>query len=199
MSPPEHAPGIDQTEKSGRLRFIYSDLGARLANDNRNSWQMVSLAPVLMTFLAGLLALSRDLSLSAKIWAALGCFFLFLTVLLATISVLVPRDLPRLRLKRFLLGQDGQKGWANNDEILKRPLAHSSVFHTRVFLRRGYSPEARRKYLEDVETDFDEDLVDYLFFLADLIEVKRRPRVLAMRCLFLGAVCIVGLLVMLMI
>ena len=167
-------------------------MAGRFVNDNNNSWQIVSLSALLLTLLGTLLVQNNPLELPVKIFAFLAGIFLGLAILAGFISLLSYRDLKLVPLKTMVLGCKGAHSYVKSlDLIMSAP---KSLFHNTDILRRGIELKARSDYLEEVGDRFDEDMVDYLFFLAYLIEIKKRPRALSLLFISLGGLFIAGLL-----
>lgn len=171
------------------LQFVYEDLAARLSNDTANSWQVIALSGLLLTILGALASqFSRSLE---KIVAGISGVFLFLAIGAGFLSIISFRAAARIPYKGLLLGKHGEHAYSQ----LKLLIAENrsvSIFHTSDFLARGVSTEARTKYLEDVRTRYQSDLVDYLFFLADLIEVRKRPRGFMLLCAAIGTASLIA-------
>lgn len=184
--------GKQDTKRVKELQLIYEDMAGRFVNDNNNSWQIVSLSAFLLTLLGTLLVQNNPLELPVKIFSILAGIFLGLAILAGFISLLSYRDIKLVPLKTIVLGCKGAHSYKTSwDLILSGP---KSLFHNTDIMMRGITLEARTAYLKEVGDRFEEDMVDYLFFLAYLIEIKKRPRALSLLFISLGGLSIAGLL-----
>lgn len=179
----EKATDTPEIKGDGRknLDIVYEDIVGRLIKDDENSWNIVTLSGVLLTLLGTLLVQTDSLEFPVRVFALLAGIFLLLAMLTGIISRIVFRDLKWvLPLKGIVLGTRGAAAYERNRCILISA-SDLSVFHTYDFFQRGVSHEARLDYLGEMkDTDkVDKDLVDYLFFLANMIEIKRHPRSLS--------------------
>jgi hypothetical protein len=197
----ENATDMPELKGDGRknLDIVYGDIVGRLIKDDENSWNIVTLSGVLLTLL-GTLLVQRD-SLEFPVWAfaLLAGIFLSLAMVTGIISRIVFRDIKSVPFKEIILGCRGADAYARNWEILKNASEASelSFFHTYDIFQRGVSPDAILAYLDEVKDDdkFDKSFVGYLFFLANIIEIKKRPRSLSFLFMLLAGVFIALLLI----
>lgn len=175
---------------------MYEDIVGRLIKDDENSWNIVTLSGVLLTLLGTLLVQTDSLELSVRVFALLAGIFLLMAMLTGIISRIVFRDLKWVPLKGTVLGSRGAVAYERNRCILISA-SELSVFHTYDFFQRGVSPKKRLKYLDEMKDNdkVDKDLVDYLFFLANMIEIKRHPRSLSFLFMLLAGFSIAFLLI----
>ena len=173
------------------LEMVYWDISGRLVNDNTNSWQIITLAGILLTVLGTLLVQDSPQGNLVKGFAFSAGIFLTLAMFAGFISLLVYRDLRRIPLfKRLILGKTGMEAFKQNEQLPDE----LSLFHTTDLLKRQKKPEACSVYLNDVRRRYDEDFVEYLFFLGNLIEIKKRSRSYALIFILLGGLSIAFLL-----
>lgn len=177
------------------LNTVYGDIVGRLVKDDENSWNIVTLSGVLLTLLGTLLVQTDSLELPVRAFALLAGIFLLLAMLTGIISRIVFRDLKWVPLKGFVLGSKGAVAYERNQCILISA-SEPSVFHTYDFFERGVSHKKRLEYLDEMKNNdkVDKDLVDYLFFLANMIEIKRHPRSLSFLFMLLAGLSIALLL-----
>jgi hypothetical protein len=181
------------------LDIVYGDIVGRLIKDDENSWNIVTLSGVLLTLLGTLLVKPDSLELPVRVFALFAGIFLLLAMLTGIISRIIFRDLKWVPLKGIVLGNRGAVAYERNWEILKNDSEASelSFFHTYDIFQRGVSPDALLAYLDEVKDDdkFDNSFVGYLFFLANIIEIKKRPRSLSFLFMLLAGVFITLLLI----
>lgn len=175
------------------LGLLLGDVSARLANDNENSWRIVSLSAILLTILAAFLVQGAPLFHLPTVFGTLAGTSLSLAMLTGIVSLLLYRDLKWIPLKRILLGSTGLKAY-RNIRALSSSAKTPFLFHTQTFLARGVSPDAREAYLRQVREQFPEELVAYIFFLANMIEIKKRPRTVSLILTLAGGLAMAGLL-----
>jgi hypothetical protein len=107
-----------------------------------------------------------------------------MAVLKALTSLLAVSCLPKFIPPQLLLRKKGRDLAKQNDILVDE--SELSFFHTRAFDQRGVDIEERRKYLAEIAERFEEDLVAYNFFLANLIAIKRGPRVVSLYWMAVG-------------
>ena len=175
----ENATDMPEIKGDGRknLDTVYGDIVGRLIKDDENSWNIVTLSGALLTLLGTLLVQTDSLGRLASVFAFFSGIFLLMAMLTGITSRIVFRDLKRVPFKKIVLGTRGAAAYERNWDILLNA-SDLSVFHTYDFFQRGVSSEARLAYLRIMKDNdkVDMDLVDYLFFLANMIEIKRHPR-----------------------
>ena len=183
-------PPIKNSQREN-LEMVYGDIVGRLVNDNNNSWQIITLAGILLTVLGTLIVQSSLQEQLVKIFAFSAGIFLTLAMVAGFVSLLVYRDLRRIPVfKRIILGPNGMEAFEKNEQVPDE----LSLFHTSDLLKRQKKSNACSVYLDDVRRRYDEDFVDYLFFLANLIEIKKRTRSYALVFILFGGFSIAGLL-----
>jgi hypothetical protein len=176
---------LTEEDKFERLEFVYHDLGTRLKNDDNTSWRIILLSGILLGLLGTIVKLSGSLNTFQLVLTIISIVLLLGTIGCAFVSLLIFRDLRHISNMTYLLGKDGEKAYKNNEYLVRKfsqdnNKSRYSVFHTVDFLSRGVQQEDRNKYQEDIASNFITDLVDYIFFLANLIEVRKRPRSVAL-------------------
>jgi len=183
-------PPIKNSQREN-LEMVYGDIVGRLVNDNNNSWQIITLAGILLTVLGTLIVQSSLQEYFVKIFAFAAGIFLTLAMVAGFVSLLVYRDLRRIPFfKRIILGPNGMEAFEKNEQVPDE----LSLFHTSDLLKRQKKSNSCSVYLDDVRRRYDEDFVDYLFFLANLIEIKKRTRSYALVFILFGGFSIAGLL-----
>jgi hypothetical protein len=191
-------PASDQRPIAESLSFMYNDLGARLANDNSNAAVVMSSAGVLLGLLATAAVTDKGpLTIEAKVAMSIGCGTLSLSMLFGFYALLLARDVKRfMPFKRWLLGEDGCRALAATGQMFTdyKARKYLTIIHTAHFLDRGVGPEARRRYALDIRDVFEDDMIDYLFFLARMIEVKKGPRRISAFLLFVGGASVAATL-----
>lgn len=164
-----------------KLKIVYEDMGARLSQDNDNSWKVVTLASVLLTLLGVFIADQSVLTVWGRVFLGLAAISYVLAMVYGFVSLLLFRDLRRLPLKRIFLDIKRFKAFENN------PYFINCDFHTRKVLSNGTTQEAQKLYLNNLLNNFDSQFVNYIFWLANTIETKKKPRILSLIFVFLGS------------
>lgn len=167
------------------LQIVYTELAARISNDNNNSWQIVTLASAMLAVLGTPLFQDPPLQGWSRLCAGIAGLCFIFAVLKALTSLLAVSCLPKFIPRRIFLGKEGRE-LAKQNEMLFAESEPLSFFHTRAFHQRGVKIDQRRKYLAEISERFEEDLVAYNFFLANLIAIKREPRVVSLYWMFGG-------------
>ena len=179
------------------LKFVYSDLVARLVGDNNSTVTILGIAGVLLALLGGMVGNSpaSPPSLVVKCSTLVAGISLLASMLFGLCSLLLCRELRQyLPFKKLLLGKAGYEALQSVVPILRaQPPYELSVLHTAHLLEWGVTKEAMADYASSIGEKFGEELVCYVFFLAHVIEIRKRPRLISLTALVLGGAGIVAL------
>jgi hypothetical protein len=176
-----------------RLQVVYDELSRRIAQDNANSSNMVSLTAVILTLLVGLLTQTDRLAVPTQVFAVASGTFLLLAMLAGLLSLLIDPNLQWLPLKSFWLREKGFQAYQQIQSLFDG--APPSLFHPRELLRRGLDANARLSYRAEIQNRLQDDLTVYVFFLARSLEVKRAFRHWSFLFIALGGVATMSVLV----
>ncbi len=177
---------MDNTEK---IKLVYDDIIHRLINDNDNSWKIITLSGILLTILGTFFTQNPSLGLSGKAIVILAAIFFLLAIFTGLISLLLYRDLKRLPFKRILLDAKAMQAYEENINLFE------NAFHTQYILRKGLANGAQVEYGRSLTQEFDQHLTNYIFYLSNMVEVKKRPRILSLFFMLLGSIAITVVLI----
>jgi hypothetical protein len=143
-------------DRLNALKIVYDDLGARLAADLKNSWQIVTVAGVSLTVLAAVAGTQGSHRLWEILFGLIAAALLVLCVLYGIVSALAFRELklilwwpnlpgkqkskarsdrPSMR-SRVLLGGPERRVWEHLRLFLDPEKDLNSFFHTHAFVAR---------------------------------------------------------------
>lgn len=204
-------------ESFARLQAIYSDTVGRLKEDNKNA-HILLLAALGMLSMGSAFWIQGTFPVEESGWKSPMTFLVSFHVVLlsfavieATLALLPPKDLGFL-LKREWLGKILFWPEKNEKNIPATRIFHdlledsgNSPFHTRGMLsiykpiykkdknqqRRVSFESESLKSMKNLEQSFLVEWMKYTAFLATLIEMKKRPRKLALYFLFLGSLALI--------
>lgn len=170
-----------------QLKLVYLDLSQRLANDNDVSWKIVTPSGVLLALLGTFIAQAHPVGVLVKVLASVSASCLLVAIVYGFVSLLVYRDLRRLKVK-YIPGADSPEFQTmlgpNSGGLFE------SLFHTSSILKGGNQASERDDYRRRLRDYFDRHLTDYVFFLANLIEIKRRPRFWSLMFMLTGSLLV---------